>query len=648
MQIKLIEMTIQNFKGIKDFKLEPKGENIWIKGENGTGKTTLADAFFWLFSGSNSEQRSNFNAIPLDQAGNAINHREATVEAVIKAGRKNIRLKKVYRQVWQKRRGSESNELTGHTTDHYFDEVPVSKSDYEKRLNDLVRLDLFRSLADIKHFCSATSPQYRRNILLEVTGNITDQDVIDANEDIKELPEILNERSTDDYLKVLNQNRRAINHALKEIPAQIKERLHGRPDMGNIRQHDIESEIDQIERAISESQQRIAELGTGVDQARLKSKLIQFQTQLDGIEAKIRNKHAEKIQGYVDRNREMAIELTRMGTDFGKTFDEIKRLESSIIADAEKLTALKANWDSEDKKKFKPTKVCFACGQPIPDGAVRMQEVEFEKSRCKVLDSILAEGDAINARKKSFEQKLEVERKHADLINFDIQKTKEQIELNNQAMEQIEKDIISEIDHAAAEIRIEMDEISAEIEKLNSDTGPQRKKIEDSIALMDESKKELNTELDKIVRAAEIDERVAQLEYELKAQGKALERNAYESDLIDKFLRYKAEYIERSVSGHFSITEWKLFEDLIGGGYKDICEPLFEGVPFNIDLNKGARINVGLDVIATLSRHYKTTCPIFLDNAESITGWIPTDSQIIRLVAKAGVKELMIDRCDHE
>jgi exonuclease SbcC len=118
--------------------------------------------------------------------------------------------------------------------------------------------------------------------------------------------------------------------------------------------------------------------------------------------------------------------------------------------------------------------------------------------------------------------------------------------------------------------------------------------------------------------------------------------------LIELFVRKKSEFIETSVSKHFRIVEWKLFEEQVNGGLRDICEPMHQGVPYNTDLNTGARINVGLDVIATLSRHYGIQCPIFIDNAESITDFIDFENQAIHLVAVKDLQKLKISRIDAE
>lgn len=46
-----------------------------------------------------------------------------------------------------------------------------------------------------------------------------------------------------------------------------------------------------------------------------------------------------------------------------------------------------------------------------------------------------------------------------------------------------------------------------------------------------------------------------------------------------------------------------MFAEQINGGLQEVCETTYKGVPFS-SLNNAARINVGIDIINTLSTHY--------------------------------------------
>ena len=74
-----------------------------------------------------------------------------------------------------------------------------------------------------------------------------------------------------------------------------------------------------------------------------------------------------------------------------------------------------------------------------------------------------------------------------------------------------------------------------------------------------------------------------------------------------------------------------------------MCKTIYEGVPYDEGLNNAARINVGLDIINTLSEHYGIRAPIFVDNAEAVTKLNETDSQLISLIVSEQDKTLRVE-----
>lgn len=88
-----------------------------------------------------------------------------------------------------------------------------------------------------------------------------------------------------------------------------------------------------------------------------------------------------------------------------------------------------------------------------------------------------------------------------------------------------------------------------------------------------------------------------------------------------------------------------MFDVQVNGGVVETCETLFDGVPYSGGLNNAARINVGLDIINTLSEHYGFTAPIFVDNREAVTKLIETRGQVISLIVSEPDKKL---RVEHE
>ena len=70
--IKLLSISLLNFKGIKSISINADGANTDIFGANGTGKTTIADAFTWLLFGKDTTDRKDFEIKTLDQTGRVI------------------------------------------------------------------------------------------------------------------------------------------------------------------------------------------------------------------------------------------------------------------------------------------------------------------------------------------------------------------------------------------------------------------------------------------------------------------------------------------------------------------------------------------------------------------------------------------------
>ena len=173
-QIRLNQLLLKNFKGARDIGLVLRGEKTAIFGDNSTFKTTCADAFSWLLFGKDSQGRADFEIKTLDDSGEALHGLEHAVEAALDVDGKKTELRKVYRELWTKKRGSLVKEFTGHTKDTFIDGVPVTQSEYEEWIAELADEKAFRLLTNPLEFAERLHWQERRRILLEVCGDMSD------------------------------------------------------------------------------------------------------------------------------------------------------------------------------------------------------------------------------------------------------------------------------------------------------------------------------------------------------------------------------------------------------------------------------------------------------------------------------------------
>jgi len=90
------------------------------------------------------------------------------------------------------------------------------------------------------------------------------------------------------------------------------------------------------------------------------------------------------------------------------------------------------------------------------------------------------------------------------------------------------------------------------------------------------------------------------------------------------------ETAETSLNSRFEIVKWSLFEYQINGGVKEICVPTFDSIPYP-NVNRAKQIDMGIDIINTLSKEKNVNYPIFVDNAECSNKILPFNGQTVYL-----------------
>ena len=224
MEIKLLKLSLKNFKGIKELVINFAGRNTNIYGKNATGKTTIFDAFKWLFFDKDSNDKKDFNIKTLDKDNNPIHFLEHEVEATLLIDNSEVIFKKVLEEKWVKKRGQEQQEFSGHETSYWIDEVPIKKKDYEEKINNIIPESLFKLITDPLFFNNQMSWKERRELLVNISGSdLTDETILDSDIKYSTLKENLQGRSIDDYKKVVSSKIKELNDEKEKIPVRIDE-----------------------------------------------------------------------------------------------------------------------------------------------------------------------------------------------------------------------------------------------------------------------------------------------------------------------------------------------------------------------------------------------------------------------------------------
>jgi len=644
-EIKLISLKLRNFKGIKDFEILDFSKNTKIFGDNGTGKTTLADSFYWLLFDKDSQGNStqSFDIKTLDGSGEVVHGLEHEIEGILDVNGKMLTLKKVYYEKWTKQRGSAEKKFTGHTTDYFINEVPVKKSEYDARINEIVDEDIFKLLTNPNQF-NELHWEERRKILIEVCGDISDKDVIAAGNELDDLENILNDRSIEDHKKVIAANRKKINKELEKIPVRIDEVIQGLPDISDLNKEDIADEIKGLKLRKEAKEKNIANIEAGGEIAEKRKRLAEIETEL----LRIRNNHSSKYQDRIneletkldnarDRYREVSEKTTQKKA-------EISKNEMAIDNASNYSDELRKKWYKVNGKEFDQEGNCPTCGQTLPEEQIEEAKAKFNLDKAEQLEEINTNGkelkaeiEELSAKNKKIEaeiEKLEKEQdsweKEANVIKQAIRELREESESYQDGKEYQEK-------------LKEKEQLRQEIKQLQDNQSKSVDKIEEEIYLLEKEIESNERKLSQIEQYDKGQTRIQELsakDKELAKEYSKLERELY---LTEEFIKTKVELLEDKVKDEFDYAQFKMFEEQVNGGLKECCETLYKGVPYGASLNNAARVNVGLDIINTLSAYYGIKAPIFIDNSESITKLIDVNTQVVQLIVSEKDKELRVE-----
>ncbi len=323
-----------------------------------------------------------------------------------------------------------------------------------------------------------------------------------------------------------------------------------------------------------------------------------------------------------------------------------------IEARKAEMDRLRTEWETENARQFEYSAedTCPTCGQTLPVEqieAARQKALEqFNTAKAEKLQRISHEGKTLKARVEELEAEIaeteaEIARLEKDLADAEADKAAAQGRL-----EKLEKQAAEiEQDPAYQERLKERQALADAIAALEADSGPALEAARAELAEIEERISSARLQLQKFDDHARGQARIEELKAEerkLAAEYEELESQLY---LTEEFIRTKVRLLEDKINSRFKMARFKLFNTLVNGGIEECCETTYNGVPYS-NLNNGARLNIGLDIINTLAEHYGFAPVVFIDNAESVTDILPTKGQQIRLIVSAEDKKLRVEVTD--
>ena len=640
-QIRIKRLTLENFKCHKSLTLDFNGGNASIYGDNATGKTSVYDALTWLLFGKDSKGNGekNIEIKPLNAAGEVNDHLvETVVEVVLLVDGEEISLRRTYKEVWTTKRGSGEPTYDGNTSDYYIDGVPVKKYAFSEKVDELVNEDTFRMLTSVSHFADGISWQDRREVLFRVANVMDDAQIMATDERFSPLLLGMGKHSLEDYKKKLLAEKRGFVGAKTEIPARISECQKTIEDVQGLDFDKARAEVELLNAKRDSLNTELLAIEHDTASEKKRMEIREAKLALDTLEAENRQYRANQQANTPDiagmRNR-----LTVLRAQHTAKTGTIASAKKMIADTDAEIAASRERWIAVNGEAFTGG-TCLTCGQALPAAQLKTATDNFEAQKANRLREI---EQTANARKEARAQYINrLGELETEIVELESEVTKVAGQLTA-----AENNIITVVDmegyaerKAAAESKIRT--LETELTDIALNTAAVRGELQKQIYAVKGDITALTATISKESLLEYSRKRVAELQEDARNAAACLEAIEKQLYLLDEYSRYKTQFVEDSINSLFRIARFRLFREQANGGIEDRCDVVYAGVPY-INLNSGAKINVGVDIINTLSTAYGVSVPLFVDNAESVTKLEASTTQIIRLVVSENDKELRVN-----
>ena len=633
--MKLTKLELLNFKGLKSFTINLNGDVV-IRGDNATGKTTVFDSVCWLLFGKDSLDRADFEIKTLDggEPIHKVNHEVTGTFTLDEGG--TVELKRVYREKYSSPRGGEVT-MTGHTTDYFVDGVPKKEKEYKEMVSSLVDESIFKLITNPLYFNETYSWQNRRKLLLEMCGDISDEDVIASHDELRRLAGLLEGRTVDDHRKVVAAKKTAINKELDMIPVRIDEAMRNKPEITSDKAKLIR-DIETLSAGIDEVEKQKAIIQNGFSSTEKESKIRDINRQLEGQSSKVLSDYHKQKQRLRDEYEASLTKLKMVEVDRDRCADRRDELNKEIERESKRIITLQSEFDTFNAQQFNKES-CPTCGQALPADKQEILEAEFNTNKSKKLEEWKGLIESAVKLKANYEEQQEIMVSKIDSLTTEASQYNDAYNVKFKEYEAYSEPNLED-DPVYADLKAQLflleidDEPGADTEKLT--------KLAEELSSMKSKKAELETELNKFKLIDDINHRIFELENQ--QQKLVAEKNALDeaSFLMDEFIKAKVNMLEDVINSRFKLARFKMFNVMINGSIEECCETTYKGVPYR-SMNNAARINVGLDIINALTSYYKVNAPVFIDNAEAVTEFVPVNSQTIKLIVDESKPQLTVE-----
>lgn len=519
--------------------------------------------------------------------------------------------------------------------------MPLAENEYKRRIAELIDERQFKLLTDVWAVTKGMHWKDRRTLLAEICGLPEDKQLLAAAPQFAELNEKVGRRTVDEYKSVLMKQRKDMNANLNTLPVRVDECSRMVAELESLDFAAAHSESDRLQAERERVQGELVKLTNNTLSAQARNERDTLQVQLRELEAENAAHLASQRVPVEDETSALTAALDRAKLEADRLTRTIAQERDLVLNGETRLDDYRARWRAIDAEVF-TDEHCPTCGQVFPAERLAAAQQSFEDGKNRRKNELLEDSNLLKTQISAAKDRLLTAETALKSAQDEVQKA--QIALDGYTPPVIiEPENLPDYDRRKGAILTLIADADKRIDRLTGDTAAEKSRLEAEHAELTRRKLESDAVLAKEQTLADTKKRIAELQTEQRTAAAEVEQMDRLIAMCEEFTRYRVQAITESVNSKFRLTRWRLFTELVNGGLVDCCEPMdrngstFEGT------NNAMKINIGMDIIDTLSEFYGVRVPLFVDNAESVTHLQPIGSQVVRLVVSEQDKELRIE-----
>lgn len=649
MKIKSLELT--HFHNQAALRVDFSDSVTNIYGANGSGKTTILDALHFLLYQKDSKGRSDTSVRPYKLDGQLEHDIETSVKGVFEVNGYEFTLQIVHKEKWTKITGTDERKLTGNTNEFYVDGVPKKQKEYTAFVQEYFMEPWF-SLTTNPNTFSELPWKEQRKILIDLIGDIENDDVFAVHPELQPLNADLERFTTEDLKKKLDNEIKGYKRIVEEVPARIDELTKSLSDITDpeLQRKQAEIILLQAQKPLEELQAKRAAVENGTVVKDLTNKVQLLESKMSVIRGIRREKIAKVQEPFKARAAEIGQQCDNAAAQLRLLRPQMANVERQL-AEAENMKkGLIDTWKAIDAEVFNETE-CPCCHRPYTEEMLQPMLERYNLSKAERIEKCNADGEEISEKIQSLKkEKSELLTKINELSSFEVE-TAPKLRLENQQAMQAAVDRVPPVEefihpdtHEKFYDLFEQIKLrTRELDDAKLDVNLQLQKIDAEIAVAKKPVEEAQQTIMRIRIDVETRERIEQLKN--KKKNAMLQQGDCEQklNLLNRFIMAKIDMLTESINNLFPNVSFKLFEKNIGNeGIKETCEITMHGVPYR-QLSFAEKHIAGMEIIRVIADKLNLDNPVFIDNRESISQLPEAPGQLINLIVSAEDRRLKIE-----